>query len=238
MSINRLITLGCSVTEQPGWAAYTSQCTGLPLVNMAASSGSNDVQQHYVQHAMLTNAVSDTDLVIWQVTSTTRKYAQLPVTDANMAHAYAASAGSQYPAYRITPFTNIFDDTSRIELLSHADLSTVPTRLLPEADRISSMLFHMIALKQRVNNLIVLLGWEHAITPAYKARFEHMLKIHNIAYIDVPIVDWCIAQQLQFNGDNIHPTNRASSIYAQRVIFPILEPILCTTIKHLQLPIA
>jgi hypothetical protein len=236
MLINRFLTLGCSITDHPGWASYTSQCINRPLLNVAVSSGSNDIQQHYVQHAILTNQIQETDLVIWQVTSTIRKYARMPATVPNRLAVHNLSHVTPNVPYLITPFENLFDHVNRIEALSHVAEPLTPLLMLPEADRISALLFDMVALSRFTKNMVVLLGWEHAISPEYKQQFETVLRNHNIRYIPTPIVDWCITQQLTFNGDNIHPSNHASCSYAQQVILPVLDDMLHTTITRLPLP--
>ena len=77
MKKNKLIVLGCSITHHFGWADYLSSIIDTPLLNLAESSGSNALQQYRFQENLFNNRITSDDIIIWQITGSTRRYKRM-----------------------------------------------------------------------------------------------------------------------------------------------------------------
>lgn len=214
----QIITLGCSLTHQPGWAAYLEHCTNLPVINLAQSSGSNQLQQRRIQEYIFENGLDDSSIVIWQITGTHRRYRRSKLTDA----LYKQSEKSMEFPRVVTSSPNIFDSEMRVDYLSHNINAFV---VEDENQVLEDLLFYLISIKKFTPNLLVFLGWKNELIMQHIDTFKEHLKKHNIDYIDEPVTDWCLEQNLPFEPMK-HPTNGSYCQYAKHVLIPRLEKLL------------
>ena len=82
--INRLITLGCSLTHHAGWASTLQKSLDVPLINLSMSSGSNQLQQWRYQELVLRNEITSNDLIVWQITGAERQFLRIKSKSANV----------------------------------------------------------------------------------------------------------------------------------------------------------
>ena len=227
--VNHLISLGCSLTHQIGWANRVANTLNIPLTNLAVSAGSNQIQQKRIQEYILRKGITENDLVIWQITSTNRKYSrerlsqrwqntlQKELTDSDEV--------KRDPSYRFTftkSFPNLLDNTERIDFLC---TSPYASSQFDEANILEEMLFHFVTLKKYTPHLIVVLGWEQVITDQYRNKFKELLKENNIDFIDEYICEWCAVHNLPFDG-TLHPAQSSYQEYALNVLIPRIKELI------------
>jgi hypothetical protein len=226
---NQLISLGCSLTHQIGWADQVATTLDIPLTNLAVSAGSNQIQQKRIQEYILRKGITENDLVIWQITSTTRKHKreslspkwqitlQKELTDSDEV--------KRDPTYHFT-FTksslNLFDNKERIDFLCTSPYTY--SSQLDEAGLLEEILFHLVTVKKYTPYLIVVLGWEQVITDQYRNKFKELLKEYKINYVDEYICEWCAIQNLPFNG-TLHPSHNSYQEYALKVLIPKIKEL-------------
>jgi hypothetical protein len=224
----KIITLGCSLTHQAGWADYIAECTKLPLVNLAQSAGSNQIQQHRFREYALTDTIDSSDLIIWQITSTHRKHGRIKLdnewrlTLAKELYVPETLRGNNPTITKRNK--NLFDNNKRIDFLCVSDNAVAPK---DEEQLIEDLLFHLVTAKKFSPNLLVIFGWDRVLPPQYLQKFKDFLVAFNIEYIEDTIVDWCEARQLTMAGTK-HPTHRSYQIYGEQVIMPKINSMLGT----------
>jgi hypothetical protein len=224
----KIITLGCSLTHQAGWADYIAECTKLPLVNLAQSAGSNQIQQYRFHEYILTEKVDSSDLVIWQITSTHRRHNRIKLNNEwklKLAKELYIPETFRNNNPTITKKNkNMFDGNNRIDFLC---ISENADSIKDEEQLIEDLLFHLVTAKKFFPNLLVIFGWERVLPPQYLQKFKDFLDSFNIEYIEDTIVDWCEAQQLPMAGTK-HPTHRSYQAYGEQVIMPKINSMLGT----------
>jgi ABC-type uncharacterized transport system fused permease/ATPase subunit len=226
---NRLISLGCSLTHQIGWADQVASTLEIPLINLAVSAGSNQIQQKRIQEFILRNGISNHDLVVWQITGTSRHYNRERLTFKwrhNLKKELTDSDEiKRDPSYHFT-FTrssqNLIDFEERIDFLC-----TSPYAIgnIDEADLLEDILFHLVTIKKYTPYLLVVLGWEQAITNQNRNKFIKLLKEYHIDCVDEYICEWCANQNLPFDG-TLHPSHNSYQEYALNVLIPKIRELL------------
>lgn len=223
----KIITLGCSLTHQAGWAEYVHHCTGLPVINLAQSAGSNQIQQYRFHEYILREKIDSSDLVIWQITATHRRHGRIKLNTE-----WRLKLGKElYIPNRLkinptitTRNKNLFDNRKRVDFLC---ISNNATSVKDEEQVIEDLLFHLITAKKFFPNLLVIFGWDRVLPEQYQEKFKKFLKSFDIEYIEDSIVDWCESRQLPMAGTG-HPTHRSYQIYGEQVIIPKINNMLGT----------
>jgi hypothetical protein len=225
---NQLISLGCSLTHQIGWADHVSTILEIPLTNLAVSAGSNQIQQKRLQEYILRKGISSHDLVIWQITSTDRRYRRVQLTQIWQKILHKELTDSDEiksdPLYRPT-FTksspNLIDNKESIDFLCTNDYAFGNFN---EAELLEEILFHLAVVKKYTPYLIVVLGWEQVITDQHRHRFIELLKKYNIEFVEEYICEWCAMQGLPFDG-TLHPAHNSYKEYALNVLIPKIKEL-------------
>ena len=234
--INNIITLGCSLTHQHGWAKYIAESLKLPLVNLAQSAGSNQIQMKKIQEYIFANNITETDLVIWQITGTERRHKREKLTNELTQEIDKQSAQQQsdtrfYPTIMTDDFANIFDQTPRVDFLCQNDDATT---MVDEEQFLEDLLFYILAIKKFTPNLIIFFGWNKSLPYEHFSKFKTLLRNNNITVIDEAITDWCLNSKLNFEPC-LHPTIGASYWYAKENILPAIEKMLDIKIEPVQI---
>lgn len=225
----KLITLGCSLTHQIGWADYIARNLKIPLVNLAVSSGSNRLQQKRIQSYIFENNIGPDDIIIWQLTGSGRYHFRDLLTPNSLRDAKIKNSAMQYMPID-TSSVNCFDNEPRLDFLSHA---VKPNNYVlsrsAELDRLEDLLFYIISLSKFTPNVLVIVGWSTVFPAGCLQIFKEKLSKFSISYIDETIVDYCKEQNLTFNGeDKTHPTAESHHIYAEKIILPRLVKLINT----------
>jgi hypothetical protein len=110
--MHKLITLGCSITHQAGWADYLRQCMDVELINLAQSAGSNDLQQRRFQEYVFKNNIDTNTIIIWQITTPSRFYNRVFLTEIIEKEIKNAT---NFPK-AVYSNKNLFDNFSRVDM--------------------------------------------------------------------------------------------------------------------------
>lgn len=223
---NRLITLGCSVTQHVGWAKSLADSMKISLINLAQSSGSNALQQFRFQELIFSDNITSNDIIIWQVTGTERSYLRKPANPAFLKQKKIENKNTSH-ARAIIHSTNIFDKKERIDFLSHSNFSQRYNYgdILDLEQNFEDLLFYIISAKKMTPNVFVVYGWRSVVSENYKSIFEEQLSKHNIKMFKEPIVDWCIKNKLKLLDDS-HPKQEAYQEYCNNYMYPQLKEFL------------
>lgn len=221
---NRLITLGCSITNHPGWATHISNTMKLPLINLSESSGSNTLQQFRFQELIFKDKITSNDIIIWQITGIERSYLRKLKNSNLEQQEYLDETSTIYSK-------NIFDNKERIDFLSHSSIALqhrfeTPSDLNSCEQDLENLLFYIISAKHMTPNVFVVYGWKSAVSEEYKSIFEYQLFKYDIKMFKNPIVDWCANNNLDFMDDNMHPTVTAYANYCDNYMYPRLKEFL------------
>jgi hypothetical protein len=198
----KLIVLGCSITHHIGWADCLSRIIDTPLLNLAESSGSNALQQYRFQENLFNNRITSNDIIIWQITGSSRHYKRM--ADNSTSRAMLIKENSIKTKSSIMLSKNIFDNQQRIDLLSHSNYAQNNV-LLDDEQELENLLFYIIAAKKITPNTFVVYGWDTVMPIHYKLIFSQQLANHDIKIFTESIVDWCSKKKLKFHLDNLHP---------------------------------
>jgi hypothetical protein len=234
--INKIITLGCSLTQQHGWAEYVSQSLKLPLINLSQAAGSNQIQMKKIQEYIFANNITDSDLIIWQITGTERRHKREKITKELALEIDKQSERQKrdtkfHPTIMTDSFTNIFDLTKRVDFLCQNDDATT---MIDEEQFLEDLLFHILAIKKFTPNLIIFFGWNKSLPHEHFSKFKNILKDNNVSVIDEAITDWCLKNKLNFEPC-LHPSIGASYRYAKENILPAIEKMLNIKIEPVQI---
>ena len=215
--VNRLITLGCSLTHHPGWANFLSSSLNIRLINLSESSSSNMLQVIRYREFILDHGLLKSDLVIWQITALHRRHRRIILDDQWNSKIKFSVKRTNSPYVQST--RNLFDSQTRIDFLSHSNYAE---NLGDESQVLEDLLFHFITVKRHTRNFLVVFGWDGVISTNNVTQFKQQLTHHKINYIEQPIVDWCKENKLVFHDDGTHPTNESHCRYAKEIILPEL----------------
>ena len=234
--INNIITLGCSLTHQHGWAEYIAQSLKLPLINLSQAAGSNQIQMKKIQEYIFANNITNKDLIIWQITGTERRHKREKMTNELALEIDKQSERQKrdtkfYPTIMADPFTNIFDQTQRVDFLCQNDDATA---MLDEEQFLEDLLFYILAIKKFTPNLIIFFGWNKSLPYKHFSKFKNILKDNNVSVIEEAITDWCLKNKLNFKPC-LHPSIGASYQYAKENILPAIEKMLNIEIEPVQI---
>jgi len=223
MKKNKLIVLGCSITHHFGWADYMQPQIDTPLLNLAESSGSNALQQYRFQENLFNNRITSDDIIIWQITGSTRRYKRME--DNVNSRDILIKDNSLETQSSIITSKNIFDKQHRIDLLSHS-LHVQTNTTLDAEQELENLLFYIIAAKKITPNTFVVYGWDTVMPIHYKQIFSQQLANHDIKIFTQSIVNWCSKKKLEFHPDNIHPTQESYQQYVNDYMQPQLMSFL------------
>ena len=56
----------------------------------------------------------------------------------------------------------------------------------------------------------------------YWQKAKVLLDRHNVKYVDIPIVDWCIKNNKEL-PDGFHPSVSASNDFAKQILLPLIK---------------
>lgn len=210
--IDRLITLGCSLTHHAGWANTLQKRLDVPLINLSMSSGSNQLQQWRYQELVLRNEITSNDLIVWQITGAERRFLRMKSSLANV----------KTLNDNVQLSKNIFDKGDRLDYLSHTAPEPDPNHRDPE-QLLENLLFYIISAKMRSPNTFVLYGWKDCMQKKYRQIFEKKLYQNNIKLVEQPILEWCRKNKLEFKPDGNHPENIAYQHYVDNCLLPTLR---------------
>lgn len=236
----RIIALGCSITNGCGWTDHVRASLSLTdqtqydCHNLSRGSGSNQIQIKRFQEFLLDHVIEPEDIIMWQITSTTRAHARYPALPRFVAMALQDSQGHEHLTYNIyTRHANLFDLLHRLDFLSHSQYAQ--KIWIDEAQVLEDLLFMLQVARKYTKNVLVFRGWQTVIHENCLTKFTDELARRDITYLPEALVDWCTEQRLPFKDDNFHPRLSTSQIFSREIILPALRKILGRNVQSAQI---
>ena len=218
----KIITLGCSLTEHMGMKEELAELLKVKNVSLAQSAGSNGLQIARFQEHILHNTINNKDIVLWQVTSASRKFTRLyphshTLDDVKQIQKNTFDKIDQY--HYISNSFNVFDQLSRIDLLCNSP-GNKSTDVLEE---MQTLLTHIILFSKIYPKLLVMFGWSKVLNQCQEMFVQHLSK-HNINYVEEFYLDWVIHNRLELFNDT-HPAESAGREYAKKILYPRISSL-------------
>lgn len=216
----KLLTLGCSLTYLKGWKEKLSELLNYENVNLSVVAGSNNLQINKFMEYILDNDIHKDDIIVWQITYTTRNGLRLssnsPLSEMaiSIQNKTFAPLSSHYDINH-----NVFDKLPRYDLLCRSPILNEKDIILEfdENDQLQKLLSVLILVRKWHDRLLVIFGSDKVIDDENKKIFTDYFTKHNVNYIDQSFTKWVFNARLNFL-DMAHPDDEAGQEYAKRVL--------------------
>lgn len=218
----KLITLGCSFTYLDGLRERLAELLNYENVNFSTSAGTNLLQVHKFQEYILNNKLDVDDIIVWQVTYSSRNGLRVGPNTPLSDEALKIERKMFYPLS--THFDkdnkNVFDNLERYDLLQRSPIVKEKDILLnfDENDQLQTLLSTIIMASKFHKKLLVMFGNNDVLTKENRQTFEDYLNKHNVNYIDESFVSWVFRTRLDFR-DPVHPSSNAGMLFAEKVLY-------------------
>lgn len=217
MISSQLVTFGCSLTRQEGWANYISSHQGQNLVNYSIGSSSNQTQIYRFQDWTLCNNNQSVD-IIWQITYLHRngKRFSLDHPDIPLVHTNERCSVTCH-----TPHFNLIDGTNHVEILDGNEYIRQFDRYRNFEQELVDLLFVLTVAKKLANRLIVFYGDQVGDSKTMDC-FSNLLDQFEIINTRIPMVSWARKNSLPFSTVHDHPEKVTYEEYAKQILLPLL----------------
>lgn len=213
--MNKLVVFGCSLSSlgnNESWSDKVAEALPVHFINYAVASSSNQLQMKRFQEFILTNTVSDNDIILWQITGYERT------------HVRAKNPIVKNKDALIKTSPNHFDGIERCDTLSH---SGITYKFMDENDaeqRLEELLFHLVSANKFTKKLLVIFGWDEVMPEDYMIKFKQVLTQKNIQFENMSIVTWAKQNNFSF-PDGYHPGKEAYKSFANDIVLPKLKTL-------------
>jgi hypothetical protein len=215
----KLITLGCSLTENGGVASTLSKLAGIKLLNVAHSAGSNQLQVLRMQELIVNDQIAADDIIYWQITGIYRTHLRLQLARLAEVEEIQKSEFSANGLHHYTPSEkNIFDKFNRIDLLANSPL-VESSSTADIDDSLQTLVACLISTKRAVANLTVVFGWDAIMDPYRSKIFKQYLAKFNINFVDQSFLEYAVHNRLGMT-DSMHPDTAAGVQFATEIAYP------------------
>lgn len=214
----KYISLGCSLTEQPGYVNHFNQTYNLDILNLAVSAGSNQLQSVRLKNCIFNNEIDQDTTLVWQIT-------------APRSHA-VGDKKETVPMCTGEPFVGMYDwipqafdlfDKTEVALLSNNDYFRPGIKPNP-AEIYQNLTADIYQWSFIVKEIIVYLGWSIFVDEIVQNKMYNFLKTRpNIKVIprNQSIIDWCKHHNLKF-FDQFHPSTSSYVAWGDQILLPYL----------------
>tara|TARA_B100001057_G_scaffold111122_1_gene109224 strand:+ start:7150 stop:7833 length:684 start_codon:yes stop_codon:yes gene_type:complete len=221
--MNKIITLGCSLTQQEGLANKLSELLNMQLINLAQGSGDNLLQIEKLQDFILDNDIKKDDIIVWQITDVTRRHKNVMMnqweTVKNIQRKFYTPKDT---AHFYLKRRNMIDKKRRIALLHNSpDVESID---YDENSTIHTIISTMIML-DKICKLYVWFGWDKVLTPQQFEVFFKILITKKIAFNKKFYVNWAHDNRYNFRYDNLHPDQECAEVFAEKILYKDLIKI-------------
>jgi len=214
---NKVITLGCSLTQQEGLSNKLGDLLNMTVVNLAQGAGDNLLQVEKLQDFILDNDITKDDIIVWQITDIQRRHKNVmmdqweTVKDIQRKHYTPKDAVHFYLKRR-----NLIDKKRRIVLLSNSP--DVQSHDYDENAVLHTIISTMIMLN-KICKLYVWFGWDKVLSPQQFDVFANILTTKKIAYNENFYVNWAHNNRYNFRYDNLHPDQECAEVFAEKILY-------------------
>jgi len=232
--MNKLFTLGCSLTFSYGWKDVLSRKIGFELVNSAMYAGSNDLQIRRIHSYIVNDQISEDDILIWQITSKMRYTFSIdmcPEWQRSLDYIPNKNPDPNWAncQYYIDAPVNVFDGKQHVDVLSNHPLATKASSYFDPTQALEELLSTIILLNNS-HKLLVFVGWPGALDEDYESYnpFIDALAAHNVPHLPESMLEWVIRTDHDLDEEDptgLHPTMESSEAYANQVLYPKLQDL-------------
>jgi|688.fasta_scaffold304757_5 hypothetical protein len=219
MSKRRLIILGCSLSavgHLKTWGQQVAESCDLEMINLAVPASSNQLQLHRFKEFVIDSTISEDDIIIWEITGIERYHSRRKL---NLIEKFIKNSATFCSERK-----NLFDNEYRYDLLcNHSDAKKNHNNKDFE-QLLEDILFHLLVAKQFTNNVIALAGWRMALFDEYYDKFFNILKSKNIEFVEEPILEYSIKNNIPL-CDDFHPNEEGYVSYANNCVIPKLKSL-------------
>lgn len=224
--MNKLITLGCSFTDMPGWKEKLAETLNYDLVNLSALAGSNALQCFNFLEYILKNVINKKDIIIWQVTFSNRNGLRVHPDSILGEKVKMIQQSTFFPIS--THFDdnnkNVFDDIPRYNLLHRSPMLKEKDILMnfDENDQLQFLLSILVLTRKFHDKLLVFFGDDRVLSKHNKQVFKNVLEKHNIPFLEESYVSWALRERLDFS-DKFHPDQSAGILFSEKILHKKIE---------------
>jgi hypothetical protein len=220
--MSKLIVLGCSLSAAghlTSWPQRVADVTGLDCVNLAVPASSNQLQIQRFKEYVLDTSIQPDDIIVWEITGTERCYRRVRLNIAQKFIKWTKQYGNVlFESNR----KNYFDNDHRYDYLcQHPDGIGM---YVDEAQLLEDIIFFLTAARQFTKNVVVLIGWQTALPQKYYKKFINSLQERGFNYIDSPIREHSIDNNLPL-ADDLHPGEEGYISFADNCVIPKLKEL-------------
>jgi hypothetical protein len=227
--MNKLITLGCSLTHNQGVKEKLAQLLGYELVNLSQSACGNGLQVNRFQEHVLQNKIDKNDIIIWQVTTPVRNAVRLFPNEKNYYEIKKLQDEEFTPKDRyhfVQDSFNAFDNISRLDMLCNSPWSKVYTlEYFDMLEQLQNVLSNIVLCSKIYPKTLVVFGWYEMMNEHEHNVFKNYLDMHNVNYIKEYYLDWVISKGLKMWDNDKHPDEEAGGEWSKQVLFPKLQEL-------------
>jgi hypothetical protein len=225
MTHTKLVTCGCSFTEQDGWAKQVMNHFHYSgHTNLAVGAGSNSTQVNRINDFVLQNTHAFD--VVWQITYPTRANLRLPPDHPDIVlKKYLPWRNKGFKYAQPSPVVNYVDLKRHVDILNTDYVyKKQPPDLVDTNNEIARMLCAMLLCKNISNNMLVFFGTD-SIEPLQIEKIEEFLSKSNIAFVphSLNLLDYVKNNQLEYSDDGVHPAKQSYIEYADNILIPAMK---------------
>ena len=222
--MNKLFTLGCSLTWNMGWKEILAEKLGYELTDSSMFAGSNSLQLRRIHSYIVNSQISKDDIIVWQITSQMRHSFSIHSIEWNDRLEDVVQDDESAKYYIDSP-TNYFDKKIHRDILSNHPLITEASEYFDFNQSMEELVSTIILLSSKYK-VLIFVGWDGALREECNnfARFTNLLEDNNVPHLKESFLTWTIKHRLPI-ADDIHPVQPASERYAERVLFPKLQEL-------------
>ena len=218
---NKVITLGCSLTEQEGLANKLGELLNMQLINLAQGSGDNLLQIEKIQDFILDNDITKDDIIVWQITDVKRRHKNVMMDQwETVKDVQRKLYTPKDTAHFYLKRRNLIDKKRRIVLLPNSP--SVQSHDFDDNASIHTIISTMIMLN-KICKLYVWFGWDKVLSPLQFDVFFNMLITKKIAFNKKFYVNWAHDNRYNFRYDNLHPDQECAEAFAEKILYTDLK---------------
>ena len=221
--MNKLITLGCSLTYHGGWNIPLAELLKYELYDTSMYASSNIMQVNIFNNLLITDQIKQNDILIWQLTGQLRSGFSLirtPNWHERLDDTPDYNDGCEY--YINLP-ANHFDNLPRTHILSNHPLTKIHMYDWPQELEAT---MSTIIMSSKLFKVLVFVGWDGALTEIHDNynKVIDLLENNEVPHIKESCLSWHIRNKLELKNDS-HPLQTNGHLYAEQVLYPKLQEL-------------
>jgi len=236
--MSKLVFLGDSFTNNDymkenfgHWTNKLADDLGCEFLNFGVSNGNNNTQNKLLENYILSDDYSADDIFLWQ--SSYEKRSTLFLKKSQKLINILDQIQQKYDTKIYENIPTFFDnsDSEIVNIKKFPETLPIMTKYgldFPQSiDKLElqEMLLIILLLSKLNHKVFLFLGWQDCISSDYVKQIKSKTN-NNFKFIDVPIKEWCIENNLLMADDGEHPDFESTYAWSNKFLKPELEKIL------------